>query len=217
MRKGGYVKISIRDHGTGIPQDKLQKIFDPYYTTKQEGSGLGHATTYSIIKKHGGYITVESEIGVGTTFYIYIPHSEKELSGEPVPGKTETSFTDLAEEKSEVTTSLAGKKILFMDDDAIIKLAVVNRLKSLQCEVEEANDGTEAIELYKKALESDRPFDAVVMDLTVPNGMGGKEAMKELLQIDVDTKAIVASGYSNNPVMTEFGKYGFKGMVRKPY
>jgi len=217
LQERRYIKITIKDHGIGIPQDKLQKIFDPYFTTKHEGSGLGLAITYSVVKKHGGYITVESEMEVGTTFYIYIPLSEKEISSEPVLDEAESSRPVLAEGKGEDVTSLAGKKILFMDDDAIIKLAVVNQLKSLQYEVEDAIDGTEVLELYRKAFESGKPFDAVVMDLTIPGGMGGKEAIKELHKIDIDTKAIVASGYSNDPVMTNFGKYGFKGMVIKPY
>ncbi len=204
-------------HGYFDPEWMIQFLKEATDATKKEDSGLGLATTYSIIKKHGGYITVESEIGVGTTFYIYIPLSEKELSGEPVPDIAECCGSGLSEGKSEDFTSLAGKKILFMDDDAIVKLAIVNQLRGLQYEIEEAKDGTEAIALYKKAFESGKPFDAVVMDLTIPGGMGGKETVKELHKIDMGIKAIVASGYSNDPVMTDFDKYGFKGMVRKPY
>jgi len=148
--------------------------------------------------------------GVGTTFYIYFPATEKEITGDAVPGK--------AEEKGvEETTSLAGKKILFMDDDAIISMSVTGELKGLEYEVEYARNGTKAIELYKKARESGNPFDAVILDLTIPGGMGGMETIRELLTIEPNVKAIVASGYSNDPVMSNFKDYGFKDAVAKPY
>ena len=210
LQEGRHVKITIKDQGTGISQEDLQKIFDPYFTTKATGSGLGLATVFSIIKKHDGYITAESEIGVGTTFYIYLPASQKEIPEETVAGGAD-------KESIEKITSLDGRKILFMEDDGIIRLSVTSQLKGLKYEVEDAKDGNETIKLYKKAMESDKPFDAVIMDLTIPGGMGGKEAIKELLKIDPDVNAIVASGYSDDQVLTKFGEYGFKGVVEKPY
>ena len=156
-------------------------------------------------------------MGVGTTFNVYISISDKEISGVSVSDKAESFCPELAEEKSEDTTSLAGKKILFMDDDAIIRFAIVNQLKRLQCEVENAKDGTEAIALYKKAFDSDKPFDAVILDLTVTRGMGGEKTINELQKMDIDIKAIAVSGYSNSPVLNNFREYGFKGMVKKPY
>ena len=210
LQEGSYVKVIFKDQGVGIPEEYLQKIFDPYFTTKDKGSGLGLAITYSVIKKHDGYITVESEMGVGTTFYIYLPASQKEIPKEPVEGKTD-------KKSIEKITSLDRRRILFMEDEIIISLAVARQLKNLNYEVETARDGFEAIELYKSASESGKPFNAIVMDLTIPGGMGGKETIIELLKIDPDVKAIIASGYSDDPVMTNFKGNGFKGVVVKPY
>ena len=218
LQEGVYVKIMIKDQGTGISQKHLQKIFDPYFTTKQKGSGLGLATVFSIIKKHDGYITVESEMGVGTTFSIYLPASCEETSREDVQSDADTSRPMHAEEEHvQKEALLNGRRILFMEDDGIIRLSVTRQLRDLKHEVEDAKDGNEMIKLYKKAMESDKSFDAVIMDLTIPGSMGGEEAIKELLKIDPDAKAIVASGYSNDPIMTNFSEYGFKGVVEKPF
>lgn len=202
LRGGRYVMISIRDHGVGIPAEHLEKIFDPFFTTKEKGSGLGLATTYSIIKKNGGYITVESEVGVETTFHLYLPASQKKL---------------LKKEKKGRRIDARKGKILIMDDEEMVRLVSRTMLKRIGYEVEFANDGSEAVELYKKAMELNQPFDAIIMDLTIPGGMGGKEAVKRLLEIDPEVKAIVSSGYSNDPVMADFKKYGFCGVVAKPY
>ena len=202
LKEGKYIKISVEDEGSGIPKEHLKKIFDPYFSTKENGSGLGLAVTYSIIEKHGGYITAESELGIGTAFFIYLPASQKQIPQKKV-----------AEEGPLVGTG----KILLMDDEEIVRNVAGEMLKHLGYAVEFAGDGAEAIELYKKARESDKPFDAVIMDLTVPGGMGGKEAINKLLEIDPHVKVIVSSGYSNDPVLAEFRKYGFTGMVTKPY
>ena len=218
LQEGRYVKITIKDHGTGISQEHLQKIFDPYFTTKEMGSGLGLATVFSIIKKHDGYITAESKLKTGTAFHIYLPASNREISREAVRGEAYTSRPKPAEEEHvQKETLLDGKRILLMDDELIIAKSVSQQLRKLKYKVEIVKDGTEAIEMYKEAMESDKPFDAVIMDLTIPGGMGGKETIKELLEIDPDVKAIVASGYSNDPLMTNFSEYGFKGVVEKPF
>ena len=202
LKEGRYVKVTIQDQGIGIPKQHINRIFDPYFTTKQRGSGLGLAAAYSIIKSHGGCITVDSDLGVGTTFVIYLPASEKEI---------------FEKVKREGKTLLVKGKILVMDDDEVVREIVGEMLYHIGCEVEFATDGREAIELYKRARESEKSFDAVILDLTVPGAMGGKDAMKILLQIDPDVRAIVSSGYSNDPVMTEFSEYGFSGVVAKPY
>jgi PAS domain S-box-containing protein len=218
LKETRYLKISIEDHGTGISQENLQKIFDPYFTTKQKGSGLGLAIAYSIIKKHGGHITVESEIGVGTTFHIYLPASHKEPLKKHVLHEGRVPDTKPLEEKHEEEESSTSKgKVLLMDDEGIIRLAVAKYLKQIKYEVETARDGTEAIKLYKKAIESGKPFDAVIVDLTISGGMGGKETIKRLLEIDSKVRAIASSGYTDDPIMADFRKYGFSGKLAKPY
>ncbi|MBI2485738.1 MAG: PAS domain S-box protein [Deltaproteobacteria bacterium] len=203
LKEGKYVRITVEDHGIGIPEEHLSKIFDPYFTTKQKGSGLGLAVTYSIIRNHDGYIGVESKLGVGTKFYIYIPVNDSKIS----------ELINLVNE-----SPVEGKgRILVMDDEEIVRGVLLEMLSQIGYEVGCARDGSEAIDLYIKAKECDTPFDVIIMDLTIAGGMGGKEAIKKLLEIDPDVKAIVSSGYSNDPVMSDYMKYGFIGVVNKPY
>jgi PAS domain S-box-containing protein len=202
LPEGRYVEISIEDQGLGIPEENLQKIFDPYFTTKQKGSGLGLAITYSIIKNHDGHIAVRSRLGAGTTFIIYLPASERVLAG------PETLF-----EKN-----IRGYgRILLMDDEEIVRKVTGEILKVLGYEVEFAQDGAEAITLYAKAMESGRPFDAVIMDLTIPGGIGGREAIQKLRELDPNVKAIVSSGYSQDPILADFAAYGFRAALAKPF
>jgi PAS domain S-box-containing protein len=205
LPKGKYIKIIVRDEGMGIPGKHLPRIFDPYFTTKQKGSGLGLATVYSIIRKHGGIITVESEVGKGTTFFIYLPvMEEKKNKG--------------AEEKGKIEPDLLGKgTILIMDDEETVRSTVGGILKRLGYTVVLTKNGDEAIDKYREALDSGKPFDVVILDLTVPGGMGGKETMEKLLQIDPNVKAIVSSGYSTDPIMAHYEEYGFSDVVVKPY
>ena len=200
IKPGRYIRISITDQGIGIAEEYLSKIFDPYFTTKQKGSGLGLASTYSIIKRHDGHIRVESNLGVGTTFHIYLPASEK-----AIPEKEETGL-------------IKGQgSILVMDDEASLRRTVGRMLGNLGYEPEFAKDGNEAIDMVKKAKEAGKSYDAVILDLTVPGGMGGKECITKLLEIDPGIKAIVSSGYSEDPVLSNSKEYGFKGMMPKPF
>ena len=200
VKPGRYIKISITDQGVGILEKHLLHIFDPYFTTKHEGSGLGLATTYSIIKKHDGHITVESQVGVGTTFHIYLPASDRAVS-----------------KKEEVKLIKGRGRILVMDDQAFLRKIVGKMLEKLGYESEFAKNGAEAIEMYKRAKEAEKHYAAVILDLTIPGGMGGKETIKNLLEIDPEIKAIVSSGYSDDPVLANFQEHGFKGMIPKPF
>ena len=196
---GPYLKTSFRDHGVGIGPDHLPKVFDPYFSTKQKGSGLGLTVAYSIVDKHNGRLTVESELGQGTTFTMYLPASEKPAS----------HSTD------EMTSLIIGKgKILVMDDEEFIREVAIHMLGKIGYEVAVADDGNQAVEMYRQAQKSGEPFDTVIMDLTVPGGMGGKEAIQKLKKLDPKVKALVSSGYSNDPIMSNFRDYGFQGVVK---
>jgi nitrogen-specific signal transduction histidine kinase/CheY-like chemotaxis protein len=202
LKEGRYVKITIRDHGVGIPEQHLHKIFDPYFTTKQKGSGLGLTSVYSIIKNHDGYVGVESKVGVGATFQIYIPASENRLM-------------EVTERKE---SSHAGSgRILVMDDEEIIREVATAILEHLNYSAVVCCAGREAIELYQQAIATKMPFAAVIMDLTIPGGMGGEETMKKLLEIDKGVVGIVSSGYCNDPILSSYRDYGFSGIVGKPY
>ncbi|MBN2809305.1 MAG: transporter substrate-binding domain-containing protein [Deltaproteobacteria bacterium] len=200
---GNYIKIVIKDQGVGIPAGMLDKVFDPYFTTKQQGSGLGLAITHSIIRKHSGYITVDSKEGRGTTFTIYLPAAQ----GKP----------ELVRKEVIGTSATAHGRIVIMDDEEIIRELVEKTLSLVGYQVLSAADGDEAIALYREAMATGAPIDLLIMDLTVPGGMGGKDAVQEILKINPQAKVIVSSGYSNDPVMADCHKYGFCGAMAKPF
>lgn len=205
VNPGRYVRISIRDYGAGVETEHLPKIFDPYFGGRRSGNGLELATAYSIVRKHDGQIRVESISGQGTVFHIYLPAAAPEAPAAPRPVRR-------AKKRSRV-----GRRVLVMDDEEPIRTLAVQLLGSIGHTAETAADGAEAIDLYQHARNRGESFDVVIMDLTVPNGMGGKETIRQLKQLDPNVLAIVSSGYSNDPVMAEFRDYGFSGVVPKPY
>ena len=202
LAPGRYICITVDDEGIGIPREHLQRIFDPYFTTKQKGSGLGLATSYSIVKRHEGQIEVESKPGFGARFSVYLP-----ASSETAPRSTE----------SPSAPQLGEGRVLLMDDEETILRVGSALLRRLGYEVTVARNGDEVLHLYRQALAEGRRFDAVVMDLTIPGGMGGKECIVRLHALDPEVRAIVSSGYSNDPVMAEPAKHGFRAVVTKPY
>ncbi len=203
---GDVVKISFVDEGSGMSVENLKLIFDPYFTTKESGNGLGLATVHSIITKHKGHITADSELGTGTTFTLYL------LAAGSVPKVANVTSADVIE-KSDF---MAGH-ILVMDDDEMILGLSTEIMERFGYTVDTAVDGKEAIEKYILARKSGKAFDVVIMDLTIPGGMGGKDAIKELLTLDPEVKVIVSSGYSTDPIMANYSEYGFKGRLVKPF
>ncbi len=202
IKKGTYIRIVITDEGVGIHSEQVEKIFDPYFSTKQKGSGLGLAVTLAIVKKHSGHITCTSRHGKGTTFTLYLP-AIREV------------FID---KKHHLPVNHKGHgKIMVMDDEEMIRDLSKSILQRSGYEVVQAKDGAEVLEIYKKSIEDSTPINLVIMDLTIPGGMGGRETIKKLLEIDPQVTAIVSSGYSNDPVMANYRQYGFKGCLIKPY
>ncbi|MBU0945216.1 MAG: PAS domain-containing protein [Proteobacteria bacterium] len=198
-----FVKMEITDSGIGIPANVLDKIFDPYFSTKQKGNGLGLAITHSIVNKHGGHISVQSSPGAGTTFTIYLPAS------------TQHSVPTKKVEKAKLSTRKF--RIMVMDDEEMLRNITQEMLGRMGHKVVVAKDGNEALELYKKSMESKLPIDLTIMDLTIPGGMGGKEAVQEFLTLNAQAKVIVSSGYSNDQVMANFKDHGFCAAIAKPY
>jgi len=198
---GKYVKLTIQDNGNGIPPYVLQKIFDPYYSTKQTGSGLGLSTAYSIINNHHGTIAAASLQGQGATFVIHLPASPA---------------TTTAHQISPLTVTGEGR-VLVMDDEESIRLLLGEMLQHLGYDVQCVAEGNEALERYQEAYYARQPFHAVILDLTVTGGLGGKDTVQQLRQFDPQVKAIVASGYSNDPVLSRYSTFGFHGVVAKPF
>ncbi len=205
-----YVKITFRDEGCGIDKDLIDKIFEPYFTTKKSGNGLGLATVYSIITKHNGKIFAESEKGVGTTFTIFLPAVENvnNLSNEKEILDKNDGEKVLINEKL---------KILIMDDDEVIIELLKDIADLLGHDIEVCKNGSEAVKKYKEAFDKNDEFDVVILDLTIPGGKGGKETIKELLKINPNVKAIVSSGYTEDLILSEYSEHGFKGKLLKPY
>lgn len=199
---GDYIQISIEDEGTGIHPRHLPRIFDPYFTTKQDGTGLGLTTAYSIIKQHGGYITLESQPGVGTTFYIFLPATAPREK--------------VKEEPREYIPTGKGR-VLVVDDDEALRNLTGKLLRRLGYLPEFATNGEEALQLYRQALHSSSPFDIVMLDMTIPDSLDGYETMQELIKIDPEVKAILATGYTGSICVQDCQRFSFKGVIAKPY
>jgi PAS domain S-box-containing protein len=201
---GDYIRIAIRDEGVGIPENCLKRIFDPYFTTKAKGNGLGLATTYSIIKNHNGLICVESQVHYGSTFTLYLPASRhQEIPVEP---------------PRQLNQVISGTgRILIVDDEEAIRALVEFTLERLGYQVTQAASALEGVEIYRQKFEANERFEAVILDLTLPGGMGGKEALKKLIEIDPTVNAIVSSGYAMDATMSRYQDFGFRGVIAKPY
>jgi CheY-like chemotaxis protein len=201
-KPGRYLKISIKDDGCGISQENLNKIFDPYFTTKENGSGLGLAICYSILKKHNGYIDIQTKVNDGATFIIFLP-----------------ALTEKIKEKANIEKSIiyGTGKVLIIDDDICVIKTIEKMLTFLHFEYDSVKKGEDGVVLYKKSLKEKRPYDVIITDLTIPGGIGGVDIIKKLKNLNPDVKCIVSSGYSNNPIMSNYKKYGFCEVMNKPY
>jgi len=202
LKEGRYVLIVIEDQGEGMSEVELQNLFDPFCSEDKKGKGLEFASAFAIVQKHHGHITAESHFGMGTTFRLFLPAMLEK------PQLTTESFA--------VHPAREGK-VLVMDDEEIVRVVIERLLLQCGFEAELTKDGTEMLRLYRKAKEAGRPFEAVILDLIIQNGMGGQEAMKNLLEYDPEVRVIVSSGYSNDPIMANFRDYGFSGFLPKPY
>jgi CheY-like chemotaxis protein len=202
LNVGKFVKITIEDTGVGIPPQVQHQIFQPYFTTKSKGTGLGLATSYSIIKKHGGFFKFKSEENIGTTFTIYLPLCEEEEETENLEKKVLSNYNG---------------DVLIMDDDPIVRSTLSKMLKQMNFTAETTTDGNEALLRYREKLQNGTPFSFTIMDLTIPGGFGSKELVNNFLELDAGAKIIVSSGYSNDPVLSKYKKFGFRGALLKPY
>jgi len=227
IKKGRYVNLSISDNGIGISPDDIDLVTTPFFTKKQGKEGIGLSAAWSIIDRHHGKMNIESNKDDGTTVSLLIPAAPKSSNNQEIKNKTTphrlkplTDSDVFSLQQQQVVSSMSAKKkgsILFMDDNKVLRLATGELLKYLGWEVTETADGAEAVQAYKKAHKSKHPFDIVILDLTVPEGMGGLETIEKLIKIDPDVKAIVSSGYHNDPIMANFWEYGFCDCIKKPY
>jgi CheY-like chemotaxis protein len=199
---GTYIEFEVRDNGGGIKPEHLERIWDPFFTTKKHGTGLGLATVLSIVRKLGGEIGLQSTVGVGTVFSVFLPLADQpvEVQARPAP-----------------SLRFGTGRVLFMDDDEHICALTSSMLQSLDYKFDIAKNGDDAITLYKRYLNIGRPYDAVIMDLTVVGGMGGEEAFRVLHELDPGVRAIVSSGYDNEEMARQYLDMGFCGYLTKPY
>jgi two-component system cell cycle sensor histidine kinase/response regulator CckA len=200
---GAYVRVTVIDRGTGIPKEHLPRVFDPYFSTKQRGSGLGLATAYSIVKNHGGLIAASSALGTGTTMTVY-------LSAAQAMTRRQAPIVAMPRRNGRA-------RVLVMDDEAPIRTLTANMLEFLGYDAEVVDNGALAVERFKHALDAGEPFDAVLLDLVVPGALGGKEALVHLAGLDPAVRAILVSGYAQDSIMSTYREHGFAAAMSKPY
>jgi two-component system cell cycle sensor histidine kinase/response regulator CckA len=203
--RGRFVRITVRDQGVGIPEDDLDKIFVPFFSTKNNGKGLGLSICYSIVKKHEGFIDVDSIPGEGTTISFHLPALES-------AGVKDAEAETIIHKKDKT-----GLRVLVIDDEALVRFTIEKGLLHLGCRPVMATGGEEGCSLYLKSLRDGNPFDIVILDLTIPGGAGGSVIISDLLKADPKVKAIVMSGYPNSPVLTDPASFGFKAVLKKPF
>jgi PAS domain S-box-containing protein len=202
LAPGLYVRVTVEDHGLGIPAENLLKIYDPFFTTKPKGSGLGLAVVHSIVKRHGGYVDVTSRVGSGTTFSIYLP----------------TTQEGPAEDRPEAQAVAGGVgRILVMDDEPLVREVLGRMLVRMGYRVDRAAHGEEAIAMCERAQEAGDPFVLLVLDLTIPGGLGGRETLHRLRRAEIRVPAIASSGYASDPIMADPAAFGFAAAIGKPY
>jgi CheY-like chemotaxis protein len=202
LAAGDYIQFEVKDDGCGIPPENLKKVFDAFFTTKRHGTGLGLATVLQVVRNHGGQIGVVSTVGTGTTFTIFLPRA-----GQPAE----------VEARRAPTLRFGTGRVLFMDDDEKICTLTGGMLETLEYKFDIAKKGEEALALYKRYLNIGRPYDAVIMDLTIIGGMGGEETFKKLREMDPDVRAIISSGYDSEDMARQYLDMGFCGYLTKPY
>jgi CheY-like chemotaxis protein/two-component sensor histidine kinase len=201
---GQYVCLTVQDSGGGIPEDALSRIFDPYFTTKEKGSGLGLAISYSIVRAHQGDITVESKVGVGSKFTLYLPAS------------VDVQVPEVGRSAPQTLSKRDGR-VLIMDDEEMVGEVAIEMLQTIGYTATLTASGQEAIDEFRRAEERGRPYDAVMLDLTVPGGMGGSEAVGHIKRIRADVPVLVMSGYAEDAVLARYRDYGFDGVLPKPF
>lgn len=205
---GQYVKVTVQDEGAGIPPDQLANIFKPYHTANESGRGLGLATTFTILKNHGGYITATSALGKGTTFTFYLPATGISL---------EPESHDITVLPPKNADDSSNGRILVIDDEKSIRDLATTTLKLMGCDVTTSPSSSEGVERFIRAKQEGCPFDLVIMDLSIPGDMGGNEAMQQILNIAPNARGIASSGYSDGSIMAHYREYGFQAALSKPY
>jgi CheY-like chemotaxis protein len=203
LSAGEYIRFSVKDEGPGISPEVEPRLFEPYFTTKEKGNGLGLASCYSIIRNHDGTITAQSQTGAGAQFTVWLPASRSML------------LSRQGQQADELR--LGQGKVLLMDDELFVRDMGTAVLKELGYHVQSCSDGQQALTLYREAMDAKKTFDLVILDLTIPGGMGGKQTAQKLLQLDPQARLIVSSGYSNDPVMANHRDFGFRSILSKPY